>query len=296
MDREGLAAFTAIAEDRSFSRAAERLGIAQSMISKRVSRLEDRLGTRLVQRGGRSDVTLTRLGQAFLPEAQAMLANMADAERRALRLCRGELGPIRIGYVFSAGMSGVLAHLLHALRAALPDIVLEVELGETPQQLAALEIGKIDIALIRPRPSYPPGCHARLVHTEPMVLCMASHDALTHSRTVSPAMLADRRFIVPQFHEQVGQIDKIRALARAGKFVPREPTHTKDFLTAMCLASAGEGLVLVPASLANLGIANLHFRAIDGFDDTIDIVLLYRTDTPRGALEVVQNLQEAVGR
>jgi DNA-binding transcriptional LysR family regulator len=292
LDSQGLSAFVAVAESRSFSRAADQLAIAQSLVSKRLSRLEDRLGGRLIERGGRSEVRLTRLGAVFLPEAKDFLAQMTAAEIKAIRLCRGERGPIRIGYVFSAAMSGVLTSLLSALRNALPEIEIEAELLETPEQLAALEAGKLDIGLVRPRPSYPAKCRAGEVHSEELVLCLSEQDALAAMPRILPAMLGDQAFIVPQFHEKVGLIDNLHALAKAGGFRVVEPTRTKDFVTAVCLAAAGNGVVLAPQSLARLGIEGVCFRQIEGFDALINIALLYRTDMPSAALRIAKALTE----
>jgi DNA-binding transcriptional LysR family regulator len=285
LDSQGLAAFVAVAEGRSFSRAADQLAVAQSLVSKRLSRLEDRLGGRLIERGGRSEVRLTRLGAVFLPEAKDFLAQMTAAEIKAIRLCRGERGPIRIGYVFSAAMSGVLTSLLSALRNALPEIELEADVMETPEQLAALEAGTLDIGLVRPRPSYPAQCRAGEVHSEQLVLCLSEQAALAAMPSILPTMLGHQTFIVPQFHEEVGLIDNLHALAKTGGFRIVEPTRTKDFVTAVCLAAAGDGVVLAPQSLARLGIEGVCFRQIN-------IALLYRTDMPSAALRIAKALTE----
>lgn len=63
IDGDGLNAFVAIAETHSFSRAADRLGLVQSVVSKRLKRLEDQLGAVLVDRAIRTRSTLTRVGE-----------------------------------------------------------------------------------------------------------------------------------------------------------------------------------------------------------------------------------------
>jgi hypothetical protein len=88
---------------------------------QRLQRLEDRLGARLVTRGSRKDVADARR-PALLDEARAALASLRQAERIGRNIARGAAGPLRIGYVFSAAMSGTLARALRALRDALPDL------------------------------------------------------------------------------------------------------------------------------------------------------------------------------
>lgn len=281
---ESLAAFIAVAETGSFSRAAERLNVAQSVISKRLHRLEDQLATRLVDRDVRTAVRLTRVGELFLDEAHETLARLDRAERAGVNLGRGSSGPLRIGYVFSAAMNGIVATMLRVLRRELPELRFDLHMMETPEQIAAIEAGRLDIGLIRPRPSYPAGCAARVVHTEPLVVCLQADHPVADHEALCPAQLAGQRFIVPQFHEQVGLIDHIRRLAKAGGFAMPEIVRTEDFVTAACLAAAGDGIVLAPMSLTNLGLAGLVFRPLAQFSERVACVLLHRHDAPAEAL------------
>lgn len=283
IDGDCLATFVAIAEERSFSRAADRLGVAQSVISKRLRRLEDQLATQLVDRSTRTDIRLTRIGRIFLPEAMETLAQLHKAERTGRNLARGCSGPLRIGYVFSAAMNGTLTTVLGGLREALPDMEFQPRLMETPEQLAALDAGMLDMGLLRPRPSYPPGCQAREVHQESLVLGLSSRHRLAGQSSLTPPMLASERFIVPQFHEQVGLIDCLRRLAAAGRFAMPSVIQTADFVTAACLAATGDGIVLAPASLANFNLSGLAFQQVAGFNEFLTIALVMRMDAPEEA-------------
>jgi DNA-binding transcriptional LysR family regulator len=280
IDGECLMAFVTIAEERSFSRAADKLGIVQSVISKRLLRLEDQLGGKLIDRRRKSDIRLTRTGRIFLDQAQAALAQLVRAERLGINLARGSSGPINIGYIFSAAMSGTLSALLGDLRAVSPELTLYPRLMETPAQLAELEAGTLDVGLMRPRASYPAGCRAVTIHREPLVLCVSSAHPLANSAQVHPGALGVERFILPQFHEQVGLIDSLIALCEAGGFELPALTRTDDFVTAAALAAAGDGVVLAPASLARLGMEGLSFLDVTDLDCQLAMVLVYREDSP----------------
>lgn len=287
IDGDSLAAFIMVAEERSFSRAADRIGTAQSVVSKRLRRLEDQLATQLVDRRVRNDIQLTRIGRLYLPEAVETLAQLDKAKRTGTNLGRGIRGPLRIGFVFSAAMNGTLTAILTGLCSALPDLELQPRLMETPEQLAALKAGQLDLGLLRPRPSYPADCNARDIHSEPLMACMSTSDPLATREQLTPQDFADQCFIVPQFHERVGLIDSIQALARAGRFEMPRVIPTGDFVTAVCLASARLGIVLAPASLANLAISGTSFRSVAGFGEQLRTTLVYRTDAPSEAIQQI---------
>lgn len=280
LEVEGLAAFAAIAQAGSFVRASERLGIAQSVISKRLRRLEDQLGAELIDRTVRNAITLTRAGQLYLPEAEVTLRQLERAERTGRDLAHGRVGPVRIGYIFSAALNGTLTRLLLTLRADLPTVELQPILMETPEQLRALASGRLDIALVRPRPSYPAGCEAALVHREPLLVFHSAVHALADAADIHARYLADSCFVIPQFEEQVGLIGHVERLAKAGGFTLGKMIRTADYVTAAALVAANEGVALAPASLGNCGIAGLVGRPATDCPQTITIMLVSRADLP----------------
>lgn len=99
--------------------------------------------------------------------------------------------------------------------------------------------------------------------------------------------MADEVFIVPRFHEEVGLIDSIRLLSRTGDFVIHDLVRTGDLVTAACLAAAGAGVVLAPASLARLHLDNICYRPLAEYDGAISIALVWRDDAPEGAIAVL---------
>ncbi|MBA4353423.1 MAG: LysR family transcriptional regulator [Novosphingobium sp.] len=287
IDMEGMAAFLAIADTLNFTRAADRLGVAQSVVSKRLKRLEDQLGAQLVDRTIRSKVQITRIGESYLPEARATLAQLQKAQRIGRNLARGRTGPLRIGYIFSAAMNGTLGAVLCAVKTTLPDIVVDVQMMETPEQFAALEDGRLDLGLVRPRWAFPSSCTASRVHLEKLVVGLPRHHPLAAQASLAPASLRGERFIIPQFREKVGLTQNLQRLAMAGGFNVGDIVRTADFVTAAVLASSGHGIVLAPASLANIGLSGIEFREIAGFEDRIETILLYRHDAPPQVVETI---------
>lgn len=290
IDAEGLAAFVAITQTGSFSRAADKLGVAQSVISKRLKRLEDQLNALLVDRTVRSNISLTRVGQTYLPEALLTLAQLEKAARVGRNLARGASGPLRVGFVFSAALNGTLNGVLSALYDLMPDIHIEPQMMETPEQLEALDAGRLDMGLIRPRPAYPLECTASCVHQEALVVGLSDRHPLASHESLTPRMLANQHFIIPQFHEQVGLVDNLRRLAVAGGFELPGMIRTADFVTAACLAASRYGVVLAPASLAHIDLVGLIFLPLTEFDDLIQTVLIHRNDAPEQAVRAIKSM------
>lgn len=296
LSTQSLKMFIAVADERHFARAADVLNISQSVVSKQLQRLEDQLGMLLVNRGKRSAVTLTREGALFLDEARAAVERLEQAERIGQNIARGEAGPLRLGYVFSAVMAGLVPGVMRALRSQFPEIQLMPMLMETPEQLAAIAEARIDIGLVRPRPSYPPRVRSCIVHREQLVIGMEANHPLAAREDIRAKGLAGENFIVPQFHEQVGLIDNIEKLARAGRFPMPPILQTSDFITAATMAAAGMGVVLAPQSLSRLQLEGICYRPVGDHEDMLEIALIYREDAPSRALEAIRQALGATSR
>lgn len=143
LDLDWVLAFIRVAELSSFTRAAEALGTTQAGISLKVRKLEDRLGRTLLARTPRL-VRLTADGAAFLERAQRLVA----AERDARLWDRPALPRLRLGFSDHA-VGDTLAPLLRRLRAAVPELRLEVRLGFSRTLLDAYDAGGFDAVIVR---------------------------------------------------------------------------------------------------------------------------------------------------
>ncbi|MDL5155912.1 LysR family transcriptional regulator [Actinomycetospora termitidis] len=144
METRELRYFVAVAEERHFGRAAERLGIAQPPLSRAIQQLERRLGARLLDRTTR-EVALTEAGAVLLTEGRAALDAVDAAERRTRRAA---VGP-GIVLVSKAGASEeLLAKLLDAYAAEPGAVEVDVQLCGPAQQERLLRDGRADVALL----------------------------------------------------------------------------------------------------------------------------------------------------
>lgn len=292
IESRALRCFVAVARELHFGRAADRLQIAQSALSRQLLELERKLGVRLVNRGRRSSISLTHAGTALLAEAELAMKQLDRAEVVAKRTARGEIGRIEVGYVLSAALSGLLLEVLRDFRSSHPAVQVHLVSMETPRQIEGLRTGLLDVGFIRPRGNYPDGVTASVVHREPLVLAVGSGHPLA-TREVSIRALAQEDFIAPQFDETSGFVEHLAALGARGGFEPRLAYRVRDFMTAAMMASAGYGVVLAPRSIATIQSSNVVCRSIRGYEAMAELAIAYRTATLSPAAQLFVDLAQA---
>lgn len=274
MDVKQLRYFVAVAEDLHFTKAADRLHIAQSALSTQIKQLEIHLNARLLTRQKRSTVALTDAGTLFLGEARRALEQFERAEDAGRRAGRGELGHLEIAYVASAAFSGLMPQAIGAFREAYSTVTLRLTEMETPKQLEALATGSIDLAFIRPRPTYSIGVEAKVLKQERLLLAVPEGHPLAHSPEISA--ISGESFIVPQFDERAGFTEYVADFVSAVRPAPENVYRVRDFLTAISMVASGIGVALVPESIRCLTMDNVVYRPIDGYTRTVGLALAYR--------------------
>lgn len=279
IDRYQLAAFLAIVEYRNFARAADNLGTTQSVASKRLQKLEHALGVRLLNRGARSEVRLTRSGELFLSEARAALDAVLKAEKVGANIARGTVGPLRLGYVLSAAMSGLLVRIVRDLRNAIPDLEVIPRPMDTPTQLCCIDAGEIDVAIVRPRPSWPHDTTTLGTYREPVILAINKADPLASLTVIGAPDLTGRTLIIPQFREEYWLSDVIDKFC-SGSETTYAVRKTGDFITAAALAAAGEGVAITPRSLSTFALEGLAFRPVADPHLSVELVAIAREELP----------------
>lgn len=280
LDTRQLRYFVAVAEDLHFTKAADRLHVAQSALSTQVKQLETQLGARLLARGKRSAVALTEAGVLFLVEARRALEQVERAEAAGRRAGRGELGHVAIGYVPSAAVSGVLSSAVRAYRAQRSDVILQLDEMESPKQLAAIIESRLDVGLIRARKDYPDGVSATVIKQERLLLALPADHRLAQAREVEVlevGALSKETLILPQFGQHEGFTDYVTDFVAAVQSMPEQVYPVRGLPTALSLVGAGVGVALVTESWRSFAMANVVYRGIVDFERVVDMVLAHRT-------------------
>lgn len=177
-----LAALEAVAEERSFGRAAELLGYTQSAISQQIATLERIVGVQLIDRpGGPKAVSLTEAGELLLRHANAIVARLQAAEADLARYAEGRGGTLRIGTFQSVG-ARVLPSLMRAFGDSWPDVRIALTESSSDEDLAdEVERGELDLAFVMLPPPEGPFDLVELMD-DPYVLVVPADSPLGERR------------------------------------------------------------------------------------------------------------------
>ncbi|WP_344504376.1 LysR substrate-binding domain-containing protein [Dactylosporangium maewongense] len=193
MELRHLVYFVTVAEERNFSRAAQRLRVVQSGVSAAIRALERELGTPLFERTSQR-VALTDAGTALLPAARATI-DAAQAARDAVDEVRGGLrGTVRIGTLISVGFVD-LPGLLGQFRAEHPGVDLRMRAAPTGSAglARALLDGELDVAFVSLAGRPPAGLSVRVLVAEPIVAVLPAGHRLAGAGATDLAGKSSRR-------------------------------------------------------------------------------------------------------
>ena len=216
--------FVAVAEERHFGHAAERLHIAQPPLSQQIRRFEAELGEPLLYRTTRS-VELSPAGEVMLERGREILAAVDAAVEDARRAARGEYGRLAIGFTGSATYA-TLPSVAAALRDELPGVMLDLR-GEllTPAQVAQLLDGTLDLGLLRP-PVHDRELSTEVLRSEPLVAVLHESHPLAAEEAVRLEMLAGEPFVTYPSHFRSVVHDAVEDACAAHGFDPSPPTRS----------------------------------------------------------------------
>ncbi|WP_327003985.1 LysR family transcriptional regulator [Dactylosporangium sp. NBC_01737] len=261
MELRHLVYFVTVAEERNFSRAAERLRVVQSGVSAAIRSLERELGAQLFDRSSQR-VALTDAGSALLPAARATI-DAAQAARDAVDEVRGGLrGTLRIGTLISVGFVD-LPGLLGQFRAEHPAVDLRLRAAPTGSAGLARSLldGELDVAFLSLAGRPPTGLSVRVLVAEPIVAVLPAAHRLAGRAAVTLADLADEPFVdSPPGYGNRTEVD--RGFAAAG-LLRRVALEVADIATVAQYVRNGLGVALLPRFSVGTG-AGLRTLPVTG--------------------------------
>jgi DNA-binding transcriptional LysR family regulator len=257
MELRQLEYFVAVAEEANFTRAAERIHVAQPAVSAQIQRLEREIGQPLLDRSRRA-VRLTAAGEAVLPYARAALAAAGDMHVAIDELAQLVRGTVTIGTVTSHSVD--IPGLLADFHADHPNVEITLSTDNSDALIERVRSGGLDAAIVSVGPDErPEGLEIEVVTDERIAAVVCSTDKLAARKTIRLADLRDRPLIALPVGAGIRhQFDN--ACADAG-ITPRIAFEASTPLALADLAERGLGIAIVPASVPR-GRDGLHALTI----------------------------------
>jgi len=257
MDTQALQAFVTVADQGSFTAAADALFLTQPAVSKRIALLEDELNTALFDRMGRH-VALTEAGEALLPRARRILLELEDTARAIDNLSGEVAGQLRIGTSHHIGLHR-LPPVLRRFSRAWPEVQLDIRFIDSEEAYDAVMHGELELGLVTLPPRADPGTETRVIWQDPLVFMAAPDHPLAQGApeladlTRHPALLPSpttftRRIVEGLFREN-------------GLSLPvRQSTNYLETLHMM--VSVGLGWSVLPATMLDERVCEIPIPGV----------------------------------
>jgi LysR family transcriptional regulator, benzoate and cis,cis-muconate-responsive activator of ben and cat genes len=255
MELRHLRYFVAVVEEQSFTKAAEKLYIAQPPLSRQIQNLESELGISLFERGSRPLKT-TEAGQFFYQHAVKLLSNAEEVKSMTKRIGLIEK-TVTMGFVGSL-LYGLLPKIVYMFRQQQPHLKIELVEMSTKDQIQALKEGRIDVGFGRLRIS-DPAVRRVLLREEPLMLAVHISHPLADSKGTYFADIEDENLFLYPSHPKPNFSTQVRHLFSEHGLDPKNLKEVREIQLALGLVAAGEGMCVVPESAKTIQLPNLIY-------------------------------------
>ena len=264
MELRHLRYFVAVAEELNFTRAAEKLRLAQPSLTRQIHNLEDELGVRLLDRS-RNQVSLTEEGRSFLVDARRLVVLSLESVKSVQRFSRGESEQLNIGYLFKFNFD-LLPVTLAAFYQTRPETSVNLFDMSPAEQLRALEARKIDLGFVGLRP--PAGsknttvlaweCVAR----HKVVVVLPETHLLAKKNKIKITDLKSLFFVAMSEQTHPGSRDWLSGICQEAGFTPRILQDVELESGLMTFVAEGLGVTLAREQIKNLPHPGVVFRPL----------------------------------
>ncbi|BBK42261.1 LysR family transcriptional regulator [Allostella vacuolata] len=271
-----LRGFLVVAEELHFGRAAERIGVAQPVLSRRIRRFEGAVGAVLFERSSRM-VALTPAGAALRDEAGRMLGRLDAAIGSAAQHGPAGAAPLRVGFVSAA--QGLLPRVLEQWRRELEGTVQLVR-ATSAQQLDMLREDRIDLGFLRP-PVSPGALALATIRQEGMIAVLPPGHPLAARASLRLADLAGERWVRHGPVLGTGFQQRMEERLRQENIPMSFGVEANDTPSVMMLAAAGYGVALLPDSNRLLAPPGTACRQLADIRPFVRLAIARRRDDPQ---------------
>jgi DNA-binding transcriptional LysR family regulator len=283
-----------VAEHRSFRRAAEALNVRQSVVSRRIRRMEDLIGVSVFERhaGG---LRLTNAGRMFVHDARSSISLLEKAVDRAGSEGRAEVGHLNLGF-FPSLVTGCLQSTLKLFRSRSPDVIVELSEGSPVDQLHWLRGRRVDAGILAG--GYDAPDLECLPLWEERIFVALPHDhRLTVAQSLNWRDLRQEPWLIRTFESSALVYNFLIGRIATDGYFPAITLHLTSRENILGLVGAGYGITIVPEPLTTMVYPDVVFRPIadSGALLPISMAWLATNDNPvlRSFISLLRQLREA---
>ncbi|WP_293955381.1 LysR family transcriptional regulator [uncultured Corynebacterium sp.] len=256
---EDLRCFIAVAESGHLSETADRLGLPQPTLSRRVARVEKHVGTPLFERAGRR-LFLNLRGQTFLRHARRITREVDAAAAEIQRLMDPELGTIRLDFMHSLG-TWMVPELIRTFRIDHPRVEFQLHQGSANNLVERVLADESDLALVGPKPAeVGAGLGWSPLLRQRLALAVPEGHRLDGEGPIGLREAASEPFVamLPGFGTRV----LLDALATDAAMTPNIVFESMELTTVSGLVSAGLGVGVLPLGDPYLPTVGVNLRPL----------------------------------
>ena len=252
MELRHLRYFIAVADELSFSRAAEKLHIAQPPLSQQIQALETELGVRLFDRQSRP-LRITQAGQVFLSEARVTLEKLEQAVTTTQLVHQGKLGYLTVGFTSSMA-NGILPTIMRTFQQEYPNVKLILREKNCNVQIQGLRDRDTDIVFVYQdyQSVQANDLEVMPLSQESLVVVLPVKHQLANKSELSIVDLANEEFVMPLSHVTFSLAEQIEYLFAQAELKPKISQQALFMVTILGLVAGGMGISILPASVQNL--------------------------------------------
>lgn len=271
--------FLAIAEELNFSRAAEKLHIAQPPLSRQIRELEEELGVKLLHRTNRQ-VELTNAGKVFQKKAAELIEQVEQTVVSTRLSATGQVGELQIGF---NGAVQDLTPTLKAFQAFYPNVGIILKQMTSLEQIDALNRKQIDFATIT-IPVKNENIQTFQIATLPFQVALYENHPLLAKEKIFIADLEHEPFIITNKSSGPLFFEAFMRVFQHAHYIPKIAIQTNDLQTIIALVASGMGITVTPSPITST--AGVILRKLEDVDVSIPATLAWREDN---FSEVVDN-------
>ena len=241
MEIHQLRYFVAVAEEGSFSHAAEREHVSQPSLSQQIQKLEAELNQQLFDRLPRT-VVMTEAGRCLLDYARKILTGIADARHCVAALEAEVSGRLSVGVIPSIALF-ILPRLIGKFQHSYPKVMFELFEDTTEKLAQRLEDGTLDLVIATTTHATPTLARHSLGE-EPLLILLPENHHLARQKSIRWSELASEKFLL--LHDEHSVTVQVRQLLAANHLNPELAVRGAQLVTMARMVAAGLGVTVIP--------------------------------------------------